>query len=108
MVGVGEASGMLPIDSATLDYDERMLEKFRTLTGLVLRGILPQVLPAGSEAGVLSAEGARLLAPSGDLQPGIPLCPPGGDTGTGMVATNSARAGTGNASAVRPILQCSL
>ena len=99
VLGVGEASGMFPIDSKTQDYDEGMIQKFKALAGIELRKILPNVLPAGAEAGVLTAEGAKLLDPSGDLQPGIPLCPPEGDAGTGMVATNSVRVRTGNVSA---------
>ena len=90
---------MFPIDSKLLDYDAGMLQKFRTLTGLDLCAILPQVLPAGAEAGVLTETGAKLLDPSGDLQHGIPFCPPEGDAGTGMAATNSVRVKTGNVSA---------
>lgn len=99
VVGIGEASGMFPVDSATLDYDASMAQKFQALTGIDLRTILPQVLPAGAEAGTLRAEGAKLLDPSGDLRSGIPLCPPEGDAGTGMAATNSVRECTGNVSA---------
>lgn len=76
MLGIGDCSGMFPIDSNLLDYDAGMLQKFRTLTGVDLRAILPQVLPAGADAGVLTEEGAKLLDPSGDLRPGIPFCPP--------------------------------
>ena len=99
VMGVGEASGMFPIDSATLDYDEEMVRKFDALTGLNLRAILPKVLPAGVFAGMLTAEGARFLDPSGTLQPGIPVAPCEGDAGTGMTATNSVRIRTGNVSA---------
>lgn len=99
VLGIGDCSGMFPIDSKALDYDAEMLQKFRTLTGIDLRVILPQVLPAGADAGVLTEEGAKLLDPSGDLQPGIPFCPPEGDAGTGMAATNSVRVKTGNVSA---------
>ena len=99
VVGVGEASGMFPIDSATCDYDETMLRKFRALTGVELREILPEVLVAGERGGVLSEAGARLLDPSGTLQPGIPVAPCEGDAGTGMAATNSVRVRTGNVSA---------
>lgn len=99
LLGVGEASGMFPIDSKTCDYDEGMLQKFKALTGMDLREILPKVLPAGAEAGILTEEGAKLLDPSGHLKPGIPLCPPEGDAGTGMTATNSVRMNTGNVSA---------
>lgn len=104
VLGVGDASGVFPIDSATLDYDARMLAAYDGLVaprGLPwkLRDILPEVLPAGSDAGALTEEGARLLDPTGALQAGVPLAPPEGDAGTGMVATNSVAARTGNVSA---------
>jgi sugar (pentulose or hexulose) kinase len=104
VLGVGEASGMFPIDSETNDYDKRMIELFnRRLEGesiaWKLQDILPQVLVAGDPAGVLSEEGAELLDPSGQSLAGIPLCPPEGDAGTGMVATNSVAERTGNVSA---------
>ena len=99
LMGVGEASGMFPIDSGKLDYDEEMVQKFRALTGIELRAILPKVLPAGAKAGTLTEAGARFLDPSGTLQPGIPLAPCEGDAGTGMVATDSVRVRTGNVSA---------
>ena len=99
VLGVGEASGMFPIDSKTCDYDDGMIQKFKALAGIELRALLPKVLSAGAEAGVLTAEGAKLLDPSGDLRSGIPLCPPEGDAGTWMVATNSVRVRTGNVSA---------
>ena len=99
VMGVGEASGMFPIDSETLDYDEEMVQKFRTLTGVDLRAILPKVLNAGERAGTLSPSGALYLDPEGILQPGIPLAPCEGDAGTGMTATNSVRRRTGNVSA---------
>jgi sugar (pentulose or hexulose) kinase len=99
LMGVGEASGMFPIDSAKLDYNEEMLQKFKTLTGIDLRSVLPQVLPAGAKAGTLTEAGARFLDPSGELQPGIPVAPCEGDAGTGMTATNSVRVRTGNVSA---------
>ncbi len=99
VMGVGEASGMFPIDSAKCDYDEGMLEKFRTLTGLDLRTILPKVLPAGVSGGTLTEAGARFLDPTGTLRPGIPVAPCEGDAGTGMTATNSVRVRTGNVSA---------
>lgn len=104
VVGVGEASGMFPIDNRTLDYDKAMEERFDNLIaprgfGWKLRDILPQVLPAGVQAGVLTEEGARFLDPTGTLQAGIPLAPPEGDAGTGMTATNSVRVKTGNVSA---------
>ena len=99
VMGVGEASGMFPIDSAKCDFDETMIGKFRELTGISLRDILPKVLSAGEYAGVLTKEGAALLDPSGVLQPGIPVAPCEGDAGTGMAATNSVRVRTGNVSA---------
>ena len=99
VMGVGEASGMFPIDSEKLDYDEGMVQKFNALTGLDLRAILPKVLVAGEPAGTLTEAGARFLDPSGILQPGIPVAPCEGDAGTGMAATNSVRARTGNVSA---------
>ncbi len=99
LVGLGEASGILPVDSTALDYDEGMVRKFNALTGLDLRGILPRAVPAGVCGGYLTEAGARLLDPSGTLQPGIPVAPCEGDAGTGMVATNSVRPRTGNVSA---------
>lgn len=99
VMGVGEASGMFPIDSATCDFDEGMIQKFNALTGLDLRAILPKVLPAGVKAGCLTESGAKFLDPSGNLRPGIPVAPPEGDAGTGMAATNSVRVRTGNVSA---------
>ncbi|MBO4419262.1 MAG: ATPase [Oscillospiraceae bacterium] len=98
-MGVGEASGMFPIDGKTLDYDAGMVEKFRALTGVELRAILPKVLPAGVQAGSLTESGARFLDPTGVLRPGIPVAPCEGDAGTGMTATNSVRVRTGNVSA---------
>ena len=99
VMGVGEASGMFPIDSRTLDYDEGMLQKFHALTGMDLRTILPKVLPAGESGGTLTEAGARFLDPTGALQAGIPVAPCEGDAGTGMAATNSVRVRTGNVSA---------
>ncbi len=104
VLGVGDASGMFPIDSAAGDYDGAMADSFDTLAAARgfrrgLREILPQVLPAGEDAGALTAEGARLLDPDGDLLPGVPLCPPEGDAGTGMAATDSVAPRTGNVSA---------
>ena len=99
VIGIGEASGMFPIDSATLDYDERMVQSFKELTGISPRDVLPKVLVAGQDAGTLTAEGAALLDPAGTLQAGIPLAPPEGDAGTGMTATNAVRPRTGNVSA---------
>jgi len=104
VVGVGEASGIFPIDSRTNDYDEHKLELFNEQLkaeniAWKLQDILPKALLAGEAAGVLTEEGARLLDPTGQLQAGIPLCPPEGDAGTGMVATNSVAERTGNVSA---------
>lgn len=104
VLGVGEASGMFPIDSSTGNYDIAMCEKFATLAAehgftTPLLQILPRVLTAGEAAGVLTESGAKLIDPSGDLSAGIPLCPPEGDAGTGMVATNSIAPCTGNVSA---------
>ena len=99
VMGVGEASGMFPIDSRKLDYDEDMLRKFQVLTGVQLRQILPRVLTAGERGGTLTESGARFLDPSGTLLPGIPVAPCEGDAGTGMAATNSVRPRTGNVSA---------
>ena len=104
VMGVGEASGMFPIDSETLDYDAAMLEKFNALEevkkyGFDLRQLLPEVLSAGDDAGTLTEKGALYLDPTGEFEPGIPVVPCEGDAGTGMVATNSVRARTGNVSA---------
>ena len=107
LVGVGEASGMFPIDTETGQFHERMLTRLEELLdqnypgkyGWKLRNILPRVCMAGEKGGVLSAEGAKLLDKSGNLEAGIPLCPPEGDAGTGMVATNSVARRTGNISA---------
>ncbi len=99
VMGVGEASGMFPIDSEKIDYNEEMLEKFYKLTGIRLTDILPKVMAAGENAGSLTKEGALLLDPTGEFESGIPMCPPEGDAGTGMVATNSVRVKTGNVSA---------
>ena len=104
VLGVGDASGMFPIDPATRDYDTRMLAQLDELVakrrpgGLDVAALLPGVLVAGQEAGRLTEEGAALLDPSGTLQAGIPLCPPEGDAGTGMVATNAVAPRTGNVS----------
>ncbi len=99
VLGVGEASGMFPIDSEKCDYDETMVQKFLSLAGIDIRTVFPRVLVAGDDAGILTSSGARLLDPSGDLQCGIPLCPPEGDAGTGMAATDSVSVRTGNVSA---------
>jgi len=99
VAGVGEASGMFPINTAGTDYDDAMIDKFNRLTGLDLRSLLPEVLSAGQNAGSLTLNGARYLDPEGLLAPGIPFAPPEGDAGTGMVATNSVAVRTGNVSA---------
>ncbi|MDO5409659.1 MAG: FGGY-family carbohydrate kinase [Lachnospiraceae bacterium] len=104
VLGVGDASGMFPIDTEHGTYDAAMM---KTFDGLVaerhdpwqLKDILPKILTAGEDAGTLTAEGARLLDESGELEAGIPLCPPEGDAGTGMTATNSVASCTGNVSA---------
>jgi sugar (pentulose or hexulose) kinase len=103
VLGVGDASGVFPIDVTTGGYDARMLAQFDELAAgrvpLKLADLLPAVLPAGEAAGTLTDAGARLLDPSGTLQAGATLCPPEGDAGTGMVATNSIARRTGNISA---------
>ena len=104
VLGIGDASGMIPVDPATKNYDATMVEKFDQLIApkgysWKLEDILPKVLVAGENAGVLTAEGANKLDVSGNLKPGIPLCPPEGDAGTGMVATNAVKQRTGNVSA---------
>ena len=101
VLGIGEAAGMFPIDSTIMDFDQKMLDQFDGLHNFdwKIRDILPKVLVAGEPAGVLTAEGARLLDPTGTLQPSAPMCPPEGDAGTGMVATNSVAVRTGNVSA---------
>ena len=103
-VGVGEASGMFPIDSELNDYNREMLEKFSSLEnvrkfGWNITDILPKVLIAGENAGCLTEDGARLIDPSGKLKVGAVMCPPEGDAGTGMTATNSIAVKTGNVSA---------
>ncbi len=102
VLGIGDASGMFPIDSDTLTYRQDLLERFDALAArrgcpLSLQSLLPQPLTAGEDAGVLTAGGAALLG--GLLPPGIPFCPPEGDAGTGMTATNAVAARTGNVSA---------
>lgn len=104
VLGVGEASGMFPIDIETKDFNGKMIAQFDELTAdcgfpWKLADILPKVLLAGESAGKLTEEGAKLLDVSGKLQAGIPLCPPEGDAGTGMAATNSVAKRTGNVSA---------
>ena len=104
VLGVGDASGMFPIGADGKDYDAEKLARYEARLAAhgfdwTLRDVLPQVLQAGEDAGTLTDSGARLLDPSGDLVPGIPLAPPEGDAGTGMTATNSVRPRTGNVSA---------
>jgi sugar (pentulose or hexulose) kinase len=104
VLGVGEASGMFPVDGKTNGYDVRRLKLFNAKLKAKkipwkLQDILPAVLTAGDAAGILTEEGARLLDPSGRLPAGVPVCPPEGDAGTGMVATNSVAERTGNVSA---------
>ncbi len=104
VLGIGDASGMFPIDVEKKDFNEEMIRKFDDLVAeknypWKLREIMPKVMVAGESAGVLTEEGARLLDESGELEAGIPLCPPEGDAGTGMAATNSVAQRTGNVSA---------
>ena len=104
VLGVGDASGMFPIDSKINNYDASKIEPFNKQLAAInipwkLQDIFPKVLVAGDAAGVLTEEGAKLLDPTGELQAGIPLCPAEGDAGTGMVATNSVAERTGNVSA---------
>ncbi|MDR0784820.1 MAG: ATPase [Treponema sp.] len=104
VLGVGDASGAFPVDGAAFAYNRRMLAEFDALAarkgfGRKLEDLLPRVLTAGENAGFLTEEGAKLLDPSGVLRAGIPFCPPEGDAGTGMVATNSVAERTGNVSA---------
>ena len=99
VLGVGEASGMFPVDSITLNYNHDMADNFRSLTGIDIYKMFPEVLTAGNEAGRLTQGGALLLDPSGELESGIIFCPPEGDAGTGMTATNSVRVRSGNVSA---------
>lgn len=104
VLGIGDASGMFPINIQDKDFDSGMIEKFDELVKdkgypWKLRQIMPQVLTAGEDAGTLTEEGAKRLDPSGALEAGIPVCPPEGDAGTGMAATNSVAVRTGNVSA---------
>ena len=104
VIGIGDAAGIFPIDSEALDYNQKMVDQFNELIAgkgysWTLRDVLPEVLVAGQDAGSLTEEGAAFLDASGNLEAGIPLCPPEGDAGTGMVATNSVAPRTGNVSA---------
>ena len=104
VLGVGDASGMFPIDPTTHTYETEFIEKFNAIPEVAaqpwkLADLLPEPLVAGTPAGMLTEEGAKLLDPTGTLQPGITFAPPEGDAGTGMVATNSVRVRTGNVSA---------
>lgn len=104
VIGIGDASGMFPVDSDIKDFDAEMIEKFDHLIAYrgfswKLKDILPKVLCAGESAGSLTKEGAGILDKTGSLQADIPLCPPEGDAGTGMTATNSVMERTGNVSA---------
>ena len=104
VLGIGDAAGMLPIDTTKADYNQEMVDKFDELVAPYgfswkLRDIMPKALVAGEDAGVLTEEGAKLLDVTGKLKAGIPMCPPEGDAGTGMVATNSVAVRTGNVSA---------
>ena len=102
VMGIGEASGMFPIDIEAKDFNKRMIAQFDEKAEAYpwkLEDILPKVLLAGDDAGKLTEKGAKLLDPTGTLKPGAPMCPPEGDAGTGMAATNSVRVRTGNISA---------
>lgn len=104
VIGVGDASGMIPVDPQTKTYNATMVQKFDNLVapykfGWKLLDIFPKVLVAGEDAGTLTAEGAKRLDVSGHLKPGAKLCPPEGDAGTGMAATNAVKQRTGNVSA---------
>lgn len=104
VLGIGDASGMFPIDTATKNYNKNFIEKFDNLVAdkkfaWKLEDLLPKVLLAGEDAGTLTADGAKLLDPTGELEAGAKLAPPEGDAGTGMIATNSVAKRTGNVSA---------
>ncbi len=104
VIGIGDGSGMIPVDPTTKDYDKTMVEKFDHLIAnkgfnWTLEQILPKILVAGENAGFLTPDGAHRLDISGNLEPGCPVCPPEGDAGTGMVATNAVKQRTGNVSA---------
>lgn len=104
VIGIGDGSGMIPVDPSSKNYDKNMVTKFDELLkdkelSYTLEEILPKILVAGEKAGNLTSVGARLLDPEGLLESGIPFCPPEGDAGTGMVATNAVKQRTGNVSA---------
>ena len=104
VLGIGDVAGMFPVDIHARDFDQKRVEQFDQLVAgenfpWKLRDILPKALVAGEDAGVLTEEGAKLLDASGNLKAGIPMCPPEGDAGTGMAATNSVAVRTGNVSA---------
>ena len=104
VLGIGDVAGMFPVDVRTKDFDQRCVDQFDGLVAKEhfpwkLRDILPKALVAGEDAGVLTEAGAKLLDVSGNLKAGIPMCPPEGDAGTGMVATDSVKVRTGNVSA---------
>ena len=98
VLGLNDASGMFPLDAAAQTYDARLAAVFREMTGLDVSALFPKPVAAGADAGTLTPDGARLLDPSGTLEPGIPLCPPEGDVGTGLVATRALRPGMGSVS----------
>src|SRR5699024_6150240 len=96
VIGSGNAAGMFPIEKHTNNYNQEMLQSFQELVdsqnvSITLEDCLPKVLLAGVQAGRLTEEGAKMLDPSGTLQPGVPLCPPAGDAGAGMVDTNTVK-----------------
>ncbi len=103
VLGVGDASGMFPVENGER-YNEKMIGQFMELdevkpSGIKLGSVLPEIAAAGEKCGELTKRGAELLDPEGDLEAGVPFCPPEGDAGTGMTATNAVRKGTGNVSA---------
>ena len=98
VLGLNDASGMFPLDVAAQTYDARLAAMFKGMTGIDVAALFPQPVAAGADAGTLTPEGARLLDPSGALESGIPLCPPEGDVGTGLVATGTVRPGMGSVS----------
>ena len=98
VLGLNDASGMFPLGANAQTYDAHLVWLFREETGMDITTIFPQILPAGADAGCLTETGARLIDPSGTLESGIPLCPPEGDVGTGLVATGTMRPGMGSVS----------